>query len=123
MYVNLFGQFFKKKRLGLGKNLRQFCIENDLDPGNISKMERGILDPPTSTEKLEQYGRSLKIKKGSDDWYEFFDLARVSRGRIPDEILCDKQLVSKLPLLFRTLKGQKLTGKQLNRLAERLRRV
>jgi transcriptional regulator with XRE-family HTH domain len=117
----LFGEFFKKKRIESGKTLRQFCLENNLDPGNISKLERGILPPPTSEEKLEHYARCLKIKKGSDEWYEFFDLAHASAGRIPEEIVSDENLLSKLPLVFRTLRGQKLTREQLNELAKRLK--
>lgn len=119
----LFGEFFKKKRIELGKTLRQFCMENNLDPGNISKLERGILPPPTSEEKLEHYARCLKIKKGSDEWYEFFDLAHASAGRIPEEIVSDENLLSKLPLVFRTLRGQKLTREQLNKLAKKLKEV
>jgi transcriptional regulator with XRE-family HTH domain len=123
MSSNLFGQFFKKKRIELEMTLRQFCLQNNLDPGNISKIERGILPPPTSAEKLGQYAKSLNIKEGSNDWYEFFDLAHASSGRIPDEILSNKDLVSKLPLVFRTLRGQKLTKDQLNELVEKLREV
>jgi len=119
----LFGRFFKKKRLELGKTLRQFCAENHLDPGNISKLERGLLPPPTSQEKLEHYARCLRIKEGSDEWYEFFDLARASAGRIPEEILSNERLLAKLPLVFRTLRGQKLTREQLNELVEKLKEV
>jgi len=121
MHETLFGDFFKKKRIELGKTLRQFCLENNLDPGNISKLERGLLPPPQGNDKLEEYARYLHIKKGSDDWYEFFDLARLSAGRIPEEILSDKALLSKLPLVFRTLKGQRLTKEQLNKLAEKIK--
>ena len=123
MSSNLFGEFFKKKRIEIGKTLRQFCMENKLDPGNISKLERGLLPPPTSKEKLEYYAKCLGIKKGSDDWYEFFDLACASAGRIPEEIMSDENLLSKLPIVFRTLRGQKLTRKQLNELAKRLKEV
>jgi transcriptional regulator with XRE-family HTH domain len=121
MAVNLFGQFFKKKRVELQKTLRQFCLENGLDPGNISKLERGILLPPTNPEKLEQYASALRIKEGSNDWFEFFDLACAGSGRIPQEILSNKELVSKLPLVFRTLRGQKLSREQLERLARKLK--
>ena len=38
-----FGEFFKQKRIVLGMTLRQFCAENGLDPGNISKIERIIV--------------------------------------------------------------------------------
>ncbi len=121
MSSNVFGQFFKKKRIDLRLTLRQFCLENNLDPGNISKIERGILPPPTNAEKLKQYAESLKIKEGSNDWHEFVDLAYASSGRIPEEILSNKDLVSKLPLVFRTLRGQKLTEDQLKKLAEKLK--
>ena len=68
----LFGEYFKKKRMGLGKTLRQFCLENNLDPGNISKLERGILPPPASSAKLAHYAKCLGIIKGTDEWLEFF---------------------------------------------------
>lgn len=123
MQYPLFGEFFKKKRIALKKTLRQFCAENNLDPGNISKIERGLLPPPQSSEKLEEYARCLKLKKGSDDWYEFFDLAYATAGRIPQEILSNEKLLSKLPLVFRTLRGQKLSKEQLNQLAQKLKEV
>jgi transcriptional regulator with XRE-family HTH domain len=123
MASDLFGEFFKKKRMEMGKTLRQFCLENSLDPGNISKLERGVLPPPQTEEKLEHYAKCLKIKKGSDDWYEFFDLAHASAGRIPEEILSDEEALSKLPLVFRTLRGQKLNKEQLSKLAKEIKKV
>lgn len=123
MQTSLFGEFFKKKRIALRKTLRQFCTENNLDPGNISKLERGLLPPPQSREKLEEYARCLQLKKGTDDWYEFFDLAYASAGRIPEEILSNRKSLSRLPLVFRTLRGQKLTKEQLNQLAQKLKEV
>ena len=119
----LFGEYFKKKRMGLGKTLRQFCLENNLDPGNISKLERGILPPPASSAKLAHYAKCLGIIEGTDEWLEFFDIARAEAGRIPEEILANKDLVSRLPLVFRTLKGQKLTKEQLEKLARELEKL
>ncbi len=116
----LFGEYFKKKRLGIGKTLRQFCLENGLDPGNISKIERGILRPPQSRDKLAHYAECLGIIKGSDEWLEFFDVARTDAGRIPEDLLADRNIVAKLPLVFRTLKGQKLTEEQLEKFAREL---
>ena len=119
----VFGEYFKKRRLAIGKTLRQFCLENGLDAGNVSKIERGILPPPQSREKLERYAQYLGIKEGSDEWLEFFDIARADVGRIPEEILANKDLMAHLPLVFRTLKGQKLTGEQLEKLARELERL
>lgn len=117
---SLFGEFFKKKRLEMRKTLRQFCLENGLDPGNISKIERGILPPPQSREKLVQYAKCLGIAEGSDEWLEFFDIARTDIGRIPEDLLSDKDIVAQLPLVFRTIKGQKLTKEQLEKFARAL---
>jgi transcriptional regulator with XRE-family HTH domain len=119
----LFGDYFKKKRLEMRKTLRQFCLENGLDPGNISKIERGISPPPQSRGKLSHYAKSLGIVEGSDEWLEFFDIARTDAGRIPEDLLADRNIVAKLPLLFRTIKGQKLTGEQLEKFARALEKL
>ena len=52
-----FGEFFKQQRVNLKKTLRQFCAENKLDPGNISRLERGLMQPPQGSDKLEEYIR------------------------------------------------------------------
>jgi len=116
-----FGEFFKQRRMALRKTLRQFCQDCGLDPGNISRLERGILPPPQGREVLESYAKHLKLKKGSDEWYEFFDLAAAGAGRIPQEILEDQDLLEKLPILFRTLRGQKVPDEQLDELVRRIR--
>jgi transcriptional regulator with XRE-family HTH domain len=103
--------------------LRQFCEAHGYDPGNISKLERGLLPPPESEAKLAEYAKALKIRRGSDTWYEFFDLARASRGKLPPEILSKRDVVSRLPLLFRTLRGQKVSDQKLNELIDMIRRA
>ena len=120
-----FGKFFKAMRAKRGLSLRKFCVENGLDPGNISKLERGVLPPPQTREKLEEYAKELLIPEGSDDWYEFFDLASMATGRIPPDIMSDEELVKRLPLVFRTVRGQKMKSSddQLNELAEVIRRA
>lgn len=116
-----FGEFFRAKRLAAGYTLRRFCAEFGFDPGNISKMERGILAPSTSN--LEEYARCLRIKKGTSEWQEFFDLAAASQGRIPPDILSDEELVAKLPLVFRTLRNARPTEDQLDDLIAIVRKA
>lgn len=118
-----FGKYFKTCRIALRKTLRQFCSENGLDPGNISKLERGLLSPPQGREKLEEYAKFLKIKKGSDEWYMFFDLAAAETGRIPDDLMSEKKIGDKLPILFRTLRGQKVPDDKLEELIKKLRKA
>ncbi|MCK4909165.1 MAG: helix-turn-helix domain-containing protein [Planctomycetes bacterium] len=121
--IKAFGVFFKERRIALGYTLRRFCEEKGLDPGNLSRMERGIISPPQKKERLEEYARQLKLKEGSDDWYQFFDLASVAGGRIPPQVLNDANLIEKLPVFFRTLRGQKLTTEQLDALIEKIRKA
>jgi len=78
---------------------------------------------PESRAKLEQYAAALKIKNGSDAWYEFFDLAAAERGRIPEDMLNDEAIVEQLPVLFRTLRGQRVDPKSLDDLVERIRKA
>jgi transcriptional regulator with XRE-family HTH domain len=118
-----FGDFFKEKRISLKKTLRQFCMDNGLDPGNISKLERGLMPPPQGKDKLEEYAKYLHIRKGTDDWYEFFDLAAVEAGRIPEALLSDAKIAASLPILFRTLRGKKISEKKLDELVEMIRKA
>jgi transcriptional regulator with XRE-family HTH domain len=115
-----FGEFFKAKRIALDKTLRQFCLDHDLDPGNISRLERGLFPPPQH-QKLEEYAKLLALKEGTDDWYQLFDLAAAEAGKIPQDILNDAQVVEKLPILFRTLRGKKSSDEKLNKLVRKIK--
>jgi transcriptional regulator with XRE-family HTH domain len=117
-----FGEFFKEKRIALELTLREFCRRNELDPGNISKLERGILPPPQGEEQRTKYAEALGIVKGSDDWLKFFDYAAADVGRVPDDIQNDERLLAKLPLLFRTARGADLSEEELKRLIEELKK-
>lgn len=109
-----FGTFFKDRRIELGFTLRQFCEEHSIDPGNLSKMERGMITPPKD-EILKKYARYLKLKEGTDEWYEFFDLAAAGSGRLPKELM-EKEIVARMPFLFRTIRGKKITKEKLDKL-------
>ena len=116
-----FGAFFKSRRLAKKLGLREFCQKYGLDAGNISKLERGVLPPPGSQKKLEEYAAYLGIQQGSDDWYEFFDLAASESGKIPPDLMSDERLVEKLPVFFRTIRGQKVSEEKLDELVNLIR--
>jgi transcriptional regulator with XRE-family HTH domain len=119
----MFGEYFKTKRIEKGLTLRDFCKKFGLDPGNISRLERGLLPPPASREKLEAYASFLGLKKGSDDWMEFFDRAAACRGELPKDFLEDSEVVKNLPVIFRTIRGKKVSAKLLDELIEKIRRI
>ena len=118
--VSTFGELFKQRRIALKKTLREFCSENGLDSGNISKIERGKLPAPSSDKKLNEYAACLKIKSGKDDWQEFKDLAALSAGKIPKD-LKDEELLARLPVFFRAIKDRKFTAEELNELIEKIK--
>lgn len=115
-----FGEFFKNKRIELKLTLREFCLKHNLDPGNISKLERGILPPPKSQKKLKEYAKYLKVKEGTDDWFQFFDLAAAELGKLPKELMED-EIIERLPLLFRTLRGKKVSKDRLDELIKKIK--
>ena len=120
--VSTFGVFFKELRVRKGWTLRRFCEANGYDPGNISRLERGLFPPPESPQKLREYAKALDLKEGSEEWIEFFDRAAAARGEIPADLQADESLVGRLPLLFRTLRGRKITPERLDQLVEIIRR-
>lgn len=117
-----FGEFFKQKRRELGLTLREFCRINGFDPGNISKIERGLLPAPQSKERRSAYARALGIKEGTDDWLEFCDLATTSVGKIPPDIASDAELMNALPVLFRSIRNKDLDTEDLEKLIKSIRR-
>lgn len=119
--TNAFGEFLKKRRTALGLTLRRFAIQHGFDAGNLSRIERGLLPPPSSREILERYALALQLSEGSDEWLEFFDLAAIQAGRLPQG-LPEEALVAKLPIFFRTLRGQRVPEDKLDELVAIIRK-
>ncbi len=120
--IKTFGSFFHEKRRACGLTLREFCRINNFDAGNISKIERNLLPPPQSKEILTKYANALGIKKGTDDWFEFFDMAATSVGKIPSDIASDDELMKALPILFRSIRNKELEENKLHDLIETIRK-
>lgn len=118
-----FGQKFRQMRLRLGLSLREFCLKHGLDASNMSKLERGRLAPPKKRKILEHYAECLGLEPGTDDWYEFFDLAATEAGRIPEDILGDEELLKKVPVLLRAARGQEVSKADMQQLLDDLRKA
>ena len=117
-----FGDFVRLLRKQQRITLRRFCELHRIDPGNHSRLERGLRSPPKSPDAQVALAEQLGLEEGTDEWQLFFDLAATSVGQIPQDILDDEDLAPKLPLVFRTLRGEKVTAEQLKELAELIRR-
>lgn len=112
-----FGDFFRELRLKNNMTLREFCLKYNFDPGNISKIETGIFNAPTSNEILERYAKALHLKKGSNEYIKFYDLAMASK--MPSHLvknIKDKELLNNLPILFRTVDNEGMTTEKLEKI-------
>lgn len=116
-----FGPYLKELRKQNRITLRQFCAEASADPGNVSKLERAVWPPPQDHKILERYAKALGLVEGSEDWHKFFDYAAVDHGILPKDLMSDEEVVKALPVLFRTLRREKPTSKDLDNLVSRLR--
>lgn len=117
-----FGEFVRNKRIAAEYSLREFCKKVGTDPSNWSKIERGLMPVPDNRDFLESVARLLQLKRGSADWYTFFDLAALSQQRIPEDVLAHEEVVSSLPVFFRTVRGEKPSEEELEKLIGLLKR-
>lgn len=114
--INLkkFGELLKDLRMKRNFSLRDICKRVNYDPSNWSKIERGLISPPSEQRILSQWVNALGIKEGSAEYYDFIDLANIAQGIIPDYIMQEKDLVMALPAFFRTARNEKPTKKEID---------
>ncbi len=117
-----FGEFFKALRKKKRITLREFCKRATADPANISRLERSAMPPPQDSDILTRYAEALDVQVGSDEWYQFFDLAAADRGIIPKDLMSDREVVEKLPAFFRTLRGQKPTEEEMQKVIDKIKK-
>jgi transcriptional regulator with XRE-family HTH domain len=110
-----FGQFIREKRLNADLSLRKFCQLTQIDPSNWSKIERDHLTPGFSREKMEEIAKLVNLTPGSRDYLDFFNLAEIAKGKIPENIYTDKEVLDVLPIFFRTVQGQKPSPEELDK--------
>ncbi|TLD68723.1 hypothetical protein FEM03_21310 [Phragmitibacter flavus] len=101
-------------------SLRSFSIAAQADPGNISRIERGLLPPPHDRAILERYATALGLIEGDDAWLRFFDHAAADRGKIPSDLMNEDSIVKFLPAFFRTLRGKKPTDEEMQAIIEKI---
>ena len=118
----MFGDFIKSLRIERDVGLREFCRRLSIDASNWSKIERGVMPPPQDEEKLDKIAEVLDIEKNSDLYIELKDKASIDAGIIPKDLLSDKETLNSLPMFFRTVRSEKPTAEELEKLIERIRR-
>lgn len=118
----MFGQFVKEERVEKGIGLREFCRRLGWDASNWSKVERGVLPPPKDERKLKEIATILGIEADSDKWETLKDASSIDSGIIPKDLLSDEEVLKALPMFFRTVRSEKPTPEELEKLIERIRK-
>jgi transcriptional regulator with XRE-family HTH domain len=109
---NGFGDAIRSERARQMLGLREFCRRSGLDPALVSRIERGQAPPPSDPDALKRFARGLRLPLNSPEWRRLADLAALSRGELPRDLLDDEAIVDKLPVFFRALRDRK-SDKQL----------
>ena len=123
MPSNDFGDLIKMRRAALRLSLRAFAEKAGMDPGNVSRLERGLMAPPEDLDVLDRIASALEFEKGTPEYERLMDVAAAAKGRVPQDLLSDEEVASKLPILFRTLRSKPLTGEQLEKLIDSIRKA
>src|SRR4030042_3296149 len=108
-----FGDFVRIRRTELGFTLRDFCQTFGHDPSNWSKVERGKLPPSDDQAVLDDWAEQLNLKKGTESWQMFSDLAFRERGKIPPDILASEKYSDAVLRFFKMLRERKPTDEEL----------
>ena len=111
-----FSNFFFNRRVSLGYTLRKFCRNKGYDVGYISRIENGLIEPPSSPRKLKALATALELDPETSKWVVFFDLASACKGRIPQDLTKNSVIINLLPAFYRTLRKEQITQQDINKL-------
>jgi transcriptional regulator with XRE-family HTH domain len=84
-------------------------------------MERGKSPPPPTAEKLADLASAVGVTPDSSEWSEFSARAFAARGEVPPDLTVDSNIVGKLPVLYRRLRGEQVDAEDLEDLIRLIR--
>jgi transcriptional regulator with XRE-family HTH domain len=115
-----FGEMLKGRRAELRLSLRDCAIRANIDPGNLSRIERGRAAPPQDAEVLARLIDALEWT-GTAAGQELIDVAAMQNGRIPRDILSNEEVMAALPVLLRTVNNKQLDGARIEQLVDMIK--
>ena len=119
--MDTFGSMLRERRKVLRLGLREFALRAEVDAVNLSKIERGRLNPPQTRDALDRICFALEYDPASQEAELLRDRAAAENGRLSEEILADEEIMSRMPVLLRTVHNKQLSAEQLDRLIEMIK--
>ncbi len=119
-----FGEYLRKLRLEKRIGLRQFAKSIGVLPSNLCHLESGRHNAPQGKEFIEKVARALKLEEECSEYEKLFDLA-AHPGEIPADVkeyLEEHDILQELPVMARTIKNEKLTRTEIERLIEDIKK-
>jgi len=114
-----FGQMLKKLRLEeTGIGLRAFAAMVEMQPSNLSNIERDRIAPPARREAIDHICDALGLADSDPRRDQLFDLAAKAANRIPADVAEAVRKQPGIPVLVRTVANKQLSEKKLRELAE-----
>lgn len=109
-----FGSLLNQLRTENNLSIREICKTVNYDPSNWSKIERGLISPPSDEKSLKLWAKTLKVS--GEGVQAFMDDARIAQGIIPDDILNKAEMLELMPAFFRTVRNKKPSKEEIDRL-------
>lgn len=116
-----FGALLGKLRAENNLSIREICKLVGYDPSNWSKIERGLISPPSEEKTLKLWVKALKIK--GEEIQKFMDDASIAQGIIPDDILNKTEMLELMPAFFRIIRNKKPTKEELDTLMNLIKNI
>lgn len=116
-----FGNLLNKLRTENNLSIREVCKLVGYDPSNWSKIERGLMSPPSEEKTLKLWAKILKIK--GNEIQEFMDDASIAQGIIPDDILNKTDMLELMPAFFRAVRKRRPSREEIDHLVDLIKRA
>ncbi len=118
-----FGQMLKKLRLDeAGMGLRAFAAMIEMQPSNLSNIERDRVPPPASRQTVDRICDALGLADRDPRRDQLFDLAANPANRIPADVADVVRQQPGVPVLIRTVGNKQLSEEKLRELAEYIKK-
>ena len=112
-----FGEKIRTLRADSGISLREFCVKMGVDPGNWSRIERDLANPPTDQKFFNKLQKILKFSEKT----KIELVAQAKTTVITPKEFKESGLMEHLPVMLRKANGDELKADEIESLIKWIR--